>query len=78
MATTIGFIKYLNISRSAFYVKRKKNTFTFEEIEKIISLLDSEDQEEEEDETLLIEELMEMKRIGKRLTSDDLDRMLRK
>jgi hypothetical protein len=43
-------------------------------MEKIVSLLICDD----DDDDILINELNEMKRIGKELTSDDLDRILRK
>jgi predicted transcriptional regulator len=66
--------KYLNISRSAFYTKRKKKTFTFEEMEKIVSLLNSE--EEEDDDIQLIKELDEMKKTNRILSKDEFDKML--
>jgi predicted transcriptional regulator len=69
---TSYFVKYLNISRSSFYSKKKNNNFSVDEIEKIVALLKNED----EDEIQTVKELDEMKKTYNTISEEELERLL--
>jgi hypothetical protein len=60
------------MSLPVFYIKKKTDTFTFDEIQKIVAVLKRENDEN----TQLIRELDEMKKTQKTLSTEEFKKML--
>jgi predicted transcriptional regulator len=69
---TSYLIKQLNMSRSAFYNKKRNNSFSLEEIEKIVSLM----KYDEDDDAQTIKELDEIKKQYGTISEDELVKLL--
>jgi hypothetical protein len=66
------FAKQLKLFFPVFYIKKKTNTFSFDEIQKIVAVL----KQENEEKSQLIRELDEMKRTQRTLSAEEFKQML--
>jgi hypothetical protein len=66
------FAKQLKMFLPVFYIKKKTDTFTFDEIQKIVAIL----KQEKDEDAQLVRELDEMKRTQRMLTAEEFKKRL--